>query len=551
MKNLPKFDDMVRYGIREGEELELRGLEVRRLAAVAKSEEPPALEGDAEWFGDADATGYNRLHRLALQIQYALEICIHDNELVLLQYHPQFANQSDYEFAHRRICRTFDEDRGSIRYERSVRTNKHNNEALHALVDYVTALMIRLLLRSITGRLWIENRVSVLAKFAAKIKVVTADLPQAFERTLQAFRDFQIQATQSTEARGIHIVQATSTDSDDDHMAKQRKALQDDIDTSGARYLMEMDAFQHSLSNLMEAVISDLSWNEETEQPAGVFETSSIAYDTGFHDRRTQLCREHDGAIGAAGERKVIDFAGVAFQLASEVWETLSSLNIHRVNSYTTLTWSLKPFSGDRLPKRKDSQYRLTELIEDNPTVNMTGMVDVIKALVPYLMYYGAFPTHLSMFTQLAVLISDPTNPVRYYKQMNSLTGARIHTSAYTRNEKSSSSVVFQTVHDTDMVKLARQGKPNRKVKEDLKEAENWTIDEKAIVIQHTWYSALSPGVCALLIAGGVACIAIEDLATGVDPSNFTTLAWAAAGFLMIYLKSRRVQDWPWTDFLR
>ncbi|RTE84434.1 hypothetical protein BHE90_001013 [Fusarium euwallaceae] len=552
MKNLPKFDDMVRYGIREEEELELWGLEVHRLAAVAKSEEPPTLEGNAEWFGDADAAGYNRLHRLALQIQYAIDICIHDNELVLLQYHPQLTNESDYEFAHRRICRTFDEDRGSIRYERSIRIEKHNDEALHALVNYVTALMIRLLLRSMSGRFWIENCVSVLAKFAAKIKVVTADLPSAFERTLEAFRDFQIQVTQSPEARGVHVVEAkSSSGSDDDPMAKQQKALQEDIDTSGARYFMEMDAFRHSLSNMIEAAIADLSWNEEIEQPADVFETSSIVYDTGFHDRRTQLCRERDGAIGAAGERKVIDFAGVAFQIGSEVWETLSSSNVHGVHSYTTLTWSRKPFSREGQPKRKDSHDRLTEPAENNPTVHMAGMLDVIKALVPYLMYCGSFPTHLSMFTQLAVLISDPTNPVRYYKQKSFLTGARIHTSAYERNKNPKSSLLSQTVYDTEMARLARQGKPNRQLKEELEKAEKWTIDEKAIIIQHTWYSMISLGVCALLIAGGVALIAVEDMAEGVDPSNLTALAWAAAGFIMIFFKSRRVQDWPWRDFLR
>ncbi|KAM0418889.1 hypothetical protein ACHAPT_012154 [Fusarium lateritium] len=551
MKNLPKFDDMVRYGIREEEELELWGLEVRRLAAVAKSEEPPALEGDAEWFGDADAGGYNRLHRLALQMQYAIDISVHDNELVLLQYHPNLANESDYGFAHRRICRTFDEDRGSIRYERSIRIEKHNDEALHALVNYVTAVMARLLLRSMSGRFWIENCVSVLAKFAAKIKVVTADLPTAFERTLEAFRDFQIQVTQSPEARGVHVAQVNSSSSDDDPMAKQQKALQEDIDTSGARYFMEMDAFRHSLSNLMEAAIADLTWNEEIEQPADVFETSSIVYDTGFPDRRTQLCRERDGTIGAAAERKVIDFSGVAFHIGSEVWETLSSSNTHGLSSYTTLTWSRKPFSRDQKPKGKDPRDPLTEPTENNPTVHMARMLDVIKALVPYLMSCGAFPTHLSMFTQLAVLISDPTNPVRYYKQKSFLTVARIHTSAYERNQNPTTSLISQTVYDTDMAKLARRGKPNRQLKEELEQAEKWIIDEKAIIIQHAWYSMVALGVCALLIAGGVALIAIEDSASGVDPSNLTALAWAAAGFTMIYFKSRRVQDWPWRDFLR
>ncbi|KAL2693468.1 hypothetical protein Neosp_000028 [[Neocosmospora] mangrovei] len=544
MKNLPKFDDMVRYGIREDEELELWELEVRRLAAVAKSEETPTLEGNAEWFGNADAAGYNRLHRLALQVQYALDICIHDNELVLLQYHPQLIDESGYELAHQRICRTFDEDRGSIRYERSIRIEDHNDEALHALVNYVTALIVRLLLRSMSGRFWIENCVSVLAKFTAKIKIITADLPRAFERTLQAFRDVQFQVAQSADARGAHATQANSSDSDKDPIAKQHKALREDIDTSGSQYFIKMIAFRHPLSRLLRAATADLTWNEEIEQPADLFETSSTVYDTGFHDRRTQLCRERHGSIGATGEQKAINFAGVAFQIGLEVWETLPSPPIHGHNDHTTLTWSQKPFP-------KNSSNQLTKSAENDPQIHMTRMLEVIKALVPYLMYCGVFPTHLSMFTQLVVLISDPTNPIRYYKQKSFLTGVRIHTSAYERNKDPKSSLVSQSVYDTDMAKLARQGKPNSQVKEELEKAEKWIIDEKAIIIQHSWYSTISLGVCALLIAGGVALIAIENRATGVDPSNLTALAWAAAGFIMIYFKSRRVQDWPWRDFLR
>ena len=81
MKGLPKFDDLTRYDIREKDELELWQLEVRRLAEVAKSENPPSLEGDPELFGRADLDGYNNLHRLALQVLYAMGVVIHDNEL--------------------------------------------------------------------------------------------------------------------------------------------------------------------------------------------------------------------------------------------------------------------------------------------------------------------------------------------------------------------------------------------------------------------------------------------------------------------------------------
>lgn len=143
MKNLPKFDDLARYSIRETEELELWKLEVRRLANSARSNILPTLEGDVEWFGKSDSEGYNRLNRLARQMLYGIDICVHDNELLLLEHHPQLANEERYILVHRRINGLFDEELGSIRYERPIRIEQFNDETLHELINYVTAVLIR------------------------------------------------------------------------------------------------------------------------------------------------------------------------------------------------------------------------------------------------------------------------------------------------------------------------------------------------------------------------------------------------------------------------
>lgn len=558
MKGLPKFDDLTRYDIREKEELELWQLEVRRLTDMAKSEKPPYLEGDREWFGKADSDGYNGLHRLALQVQYALDIIIHDNELVLLEHHPHIANEKSWENAHRRICRTFDQDKGTIRYERTIRIKKNNDEAYHAVINYLTAVLIRVLLRSMTGKFWVENCITVLAKYAAKFKVVGADLPLAFEKTLSAHEDFQIRVSQTPEVRGVIPPAKTATGEEDDHIAKQQKALKEDIDTSGARYFIEMDTFRHPLGMLIQSAIADLAWNEEFGQTADMFETSAVIYDTGYPNRRTQLCQERDGSIGAAAERRDINFAGVAFQIGFEIWSTLSTSSDDPIGeNYTTLTWSRKAYleSNDEtrgsLALKSDSHVQKPRARPKDPEIRMTAMADVITALVPYLMYCGSFASALSGFTKLAVLISDPSNPVRYYRQKSFLSVARMHTSAYERFKNPNSSLIAQTVFETDIARRARLGEPNTQLGDQLKEVVGWTIDEKAITIQHRWYTLFSLLVCALLIAGGVALIAIEERAKGVDPSNLTALAWAAAGFSMVYFKSRRVQDWPWRDFLR
>ncbi|KAK1489732.1 hypothetical protein CCUS01_14676 [Colletotrichum cuscutae] len=406
--------------------------------------------------------------------------------------------------SHKRICRMYDQDRGAIRYHRPVRIDKYNDEAYHALVNYITAILIRLLLRSMHGKLWVDNCIAVLAKFSAKLKVAAADLPQAFDKTLQEFKDTRFRVQQSSEIQEALASRASanSSESDDDPFTKQQKGLREDMDTSGGRYFLEMDAFRHP-----------------------------IHY--------------------------------VAFNIGLEVWKNMPNDLGDVMESHTTMAWSSKPFAVEKQSPGPDPSVLNDSIVHNEESeLYLTNMALVITAMVPYLMYCGVFASALTSFAKTAVLLSDPSNPVRYYKQCGLLTAVRIQTSACRDskklttedNRKQSGSripTVAQAVFDTDLATRTKEGLPYRQLDKSLEIVTPWIIDEKAIIIHHGWYSLLSLGACALLVAIGIAFIALGDKATGVDPSNLTTLSWAAAGFLMIYFKSRRVQDWPWRDFLR
>jgi hypothetical protein len=75
-------------GASANDEIRFWEKEVARLVNVANSSKPILLSGDEAWFGEADGDGYTNLHKVALQLQDALDICIHDNELLLLEHMP-------------------------------------------------------------------------------------------------------------------------------------------------------------------------------------------------------------------------------------------------------------------------------------------------------------------------------------------------------------------------------------------------------------------------------------------------------------------------------
>ncbi|KAH8665631.1 hypothetical protein BGZ61DRAFT_593014 [Ilyonectria robusta] len=567
MKDLPKFNDLTRYDVTEDQEMDLWKLEVDRLVTAVKSETPPSLEGDPEWYGGADSDGYNRLHVMAASLKHALSVCIHDNELVLLEHQPPLANKEMFVQSHRSLLRNFDPDEGIIRFDKKIKLAQHSDEVYHGLVNYLTAILARLLVRTITGRFWVDNCLITIAKFAAKLKVLGNDLPRAVALTIEAHRDVQMRVGELTRSQpgGIGVPEATGKENPSIEEGSSAWSALDigQLDMSGARYFIVLDAFDRGIVSLLLNCLGELRWDEEVEQTAEMFETSTVIYGTGFRGMRMQLCQERDGSIGVAADRNVMHCAGVAFDVCREVWTSQPSAEGLSTDGRTTLDWNWTGLVG--------SEEILG--VSSPGSRSWTDMRDVITALVPYTMFCGIFPTNLSQFARQVIQISDFTNSPNFYTQQSCLAAARVRTSQYEgslRKRAPSNMAQFQNVYDTPMARegalSGMQGDPESPASRELRqkylatgekfrnamdEVERWVMDERSIVITSLWYSWIVLAAVGVLLCGGVAMIAVEDRISGVDPSNLTVLVWTAAGFLVVYFKSMRVENWPWRDFLR
>jgi len=189
MKDLPKFDDLTPYGITAADELKLWELEVDRLVEVANGTRQNTLEDEGNRFGNADRNGYSKLQKLTLQLRYCLDIFIHDNELILIELEPRLANFKLYQVSHNTLLKEFDPDLVKLRYSRALRLEEYNDECVHALVDYLTGVMIRILLHTLDGNFWVENCVATVAKMAAKLKALVFNLPRAASTCLEGTRE--------------------------------------------------------------------------------------------------------------------------------------------------------------------------------------------------------------------------------------------------------------------------------------------------------------------------------------------------------------------------
>ncbi|KAH0556907.1 hypothetical protein GP486_005307 [Trichoglossum hirsutum] len=567
MKDLPKFDDLTAYKVHPDREYEYWQKEVYRLVKIANSTEPLRLECREEWFGDADREGYTNLHKLSVQLQHALDVCEHDNELIAIEFSPVTANVRNYEKAHKRLLREFNPDEGKERYQRDLRLQEHNDECYHALVNYITGMLVRVLIRTMDGNFWVENCIITVAKFAAKLKVLVFDLAGAATTSLEGTSD--VRRRMSHEHSFYKMFEEIGSNPTDleTSLGKQQKALQRDLVETGMRYFFIMDAFHQGVTLLLGAINSDLGSNEETELSVDIFETSVIVYDTGITNRPTLLCGERDGSIGAAADPGEIRCASVASSVCLEAWEALKETK----SSTSSHTWTSINWKWTKIEQNGD-------LASGNRagSVTLYSMNNVITALVPYLMLCGVFPCVLDGMSSHVSVISDPTNPVRYFFETKFLAMFVVQTSAYRANrsgfindpdvcnvsetpmaqkkalaEGAMASTLWNATVGDENLRKDYKGLRDRN-SSAMKMVNSWIIDEKAIVIPYKRYAWGFLAVCVVLVLGGLGIgFFVKTRIRGVDPFNISIFCWAFAGFLTVFAKSIRVENWPWRDYLR
>jgi hypothetical protein len=171
---LPKFDDITQYGASEEQEKEMWMLDVERLLNVAQQRHMP-LEFDGEGIlGKSNEEGYQQLSDLGDQVLCNLRVCHHDAQLLALEFYPKLCFAQDYRSTKHYLQNRFDEST----FEQHPKLLKiRNKEVYSALIDYITAVVARLLVQVAKSRFWHTYCLAALAKWAAKLKYLEQSNP--------------------------------------------------------------------------------------------------------------------------------------------------------------------------------------------------------------------------------------------------------------------------------------------------------------------------------------------------------------------------------------
>ncbi|CEL10111.1 hypothetical protein ASPCAL13236 [Aspergillus calidoustus] len=544
LTDLPRFNDLVMYNITEPEQYELWSKETHR--------QPGRLY---------------QLDKLATQLLHASDIAFQDNEILLLNNTPSIANTAAFRGVKLNLLKNYGPNATTQKFQGSIRLIRNNDECIQAVVNYVTGILVQVLMRAAEGDFWDEHCLIAVAKLAAKLKVVALDLPKAAAISIAAEREWQNQVRRNLGAdfpppedkaqQTTRNIQLTALQAEDVHL--------------GHRYFRIMDAFYQSMGVLVRNILKMLHSNDDVTTNPDVFETSSIMYDTGFRGRRSILCQERSGAIGASGHRGEVHCADFASEVCLDAFENLhGQLPVPESTAldqpYTLIYWKWTELSpvGDSASDISTKKVRTGEM-------KLRSMRHVITALIPYTMACGEFASQLRIVITNAMRVVDPIYRVRLCTEVRFLAAFLVRTSTYNHPIDAEVTSVWESSISQQRAlagrSLARQPRPppyghnelcnilrteNSRTAAGLDQLETWTIDEKSITILYRRYCYGSLGVCATLVTGGLAIgLTVERRINGVDPFNISIFCWTLAAFLALLLKSIRVENWPWRDFLR
>ncbi|KAL8296854.1 hypothetical protein RB597_006125 [Gaeumannomyces tritici] len=592
LTRLPRFSDMGQYQVTDAEQLELWAFETRRLVDIVNLGQPIELEGLEAWFGEADGDGYRRLNKLAQQLVFATEISYMDNELILLEYYPIVSNPANFRASSGRLLDNFGPQGAIHTAKGSIRLGQENDRCYQALVNYITGTLAQVLLRAMDGEFWDQNVIISLAKLAAKLKVVGLDLTKSAAVCLATAGGWEGRLRRTLERDFPPPNKGSESPRD-----RQLEAAQRHMGHEGHQYFRLFDGFHQCIGVLMLHVCRGLMSDPDTTAAADAFEASSIIYDTGFRQQRAMLCQERSGAICGSTHHSELHSADIAVEVVMQVLAKLRAehgATKPASASYTAVHWKWTEI----LPLEDDGSASSASSMKEPPPIRLgtsrarrvylSSMKPVITALVPFLMICGDFPSQLGSMIHITKFIAPPGKPIMSCEKTRLLASFMVRTSSYHFAGDDTITTVCNstTAQERALTKWpasrdtpVRRGDggggaqeavsdggdaedaddsplrhklslANEEIAAGLRLLDSWIIDEKSIIIPYRWYCWGTIGFCAVLVVGGLVMgFTIEQRIQGVDPFNISVFCWALAGFLILFFKAIRVQEWPWRDF--
>lgn len=591
----PKFDDLETYSVTEEQAETLWKREVERLVNVVNSPETSLRFLGQEILKESSKDGYTDLSSIAKRISEASTIWKYDNELLTLVHCKGLHEEKQFQRAQRKLISLESEAKDNATPDGA--PNNRYLIAYFALVDYITAVIARLIVQSAHGKLWVNSSLATLAKWATKVKVVSENLPAFASLSLSVLIPQIPRGVKESEEKLGPSDQALPFASDDG-----TGGIESDAEGTKHIYFLHQVVFRTYIHRIIGYILSSVinqNYNN-SGRPITSYEICSVVYETGFAEGfKTLLFQERDGEFMASSDPARLNLAHAAFSILNQTIQEIDDTQRSTCQNYpppglslqTKVRWSYQgnldetsSIGGSRKPSSSnhlDSSYAN----RSDRFLTLFTMEDIVTVMIPLLLTSPVIVSNLQDFIQVASLTSTLTaHDILLYAESNFKAFFRMFTSEFEATVKTDVNVsslsrglmnrdkllsgpklaeILRTgvtyidmstgSNENSSISTAAQTTQANaaKIREANRTMNEWIFDEKVVIVKCGFYVWVVTAIGAILVLGGLAIgFTIRNRLPGVDPFSITTYCWILAAFAILVCKSLLVQEWPWRDFL-
>ena len=287
----PEFDSLDAYHVDVTTAKGLRSDEAARLVKVVHDPTQPVLLGDSGFLTSlmGDDFGYELLSKISKNISTALSLCLLDNECINVRSCTRIANRERLQKLVMQAHVAANMATPNMQIPEF--SPKELLKVTFALIDYISAILARLVSQTASGSFWITNVIAILAARAAKMKYLLVNLGESANIAAEKGED----ALEESQTSGGF---STSLDDEEEECeealriidANTKDGLTSDEEAAVGSYCVNQNKYRSGINAAMKYILLSLRLLNRSVLPTTTYEMCVVVYEIGFEGFKVRRC---------------------------------------------------------------------------------------------------------------------------------------------------------------------------------------------------------------------------------------------------------------------
>ncbi|KAB2573874.1 hypothetical protein DBV05_g7478 [Lasiodiplodia theobromae] len=599
----PEFDSLSAYLIDDQTARTFRTAEAERLSDVVKNLDRPLILRQSAFLrrlkGDED--GYRTLSRLSQTILTALSLCLLDNECINVEFCTRLANRERLQklIQQAKLAADMTEPVGSETGEPASDDSDQKLDAAFDIVNYISAILVRLVCQTGVGDYWLANVMAVLVARIAKIKVLLMDIVSSAATSAAAGED-ALEKSQGSSRFSMGFADEEEECEEALRLieANTKEGLTSEAEAEVSSYCVNQNKYRSGINAALKYILLSLRIMNRSGLPPTSYEMCLVVYDIGFSGFKTVLFQDRDLEYSASSDRSVLNTAQPALVILNQTLQHLKHKprtqdSGSEGSTETFVEWAFLEKNLDASSSSLVGGIDYNELSTSLRKVRLSSLADIVNVMVPLIATSPILLADFTNFRTMMALSGGVEDVVTPFQEGHFGAFFRLYTDDFEREaesreilrlsqafreqrfsrcrllteshskwitkiwntpQKSTDPVVERVGTQRDVLPLCDQDNERgmqKKLDACVACMQGWVVDETSVTIPCKTYVWTVMGAAMLLAGGGVAIgFTVGGRIQAVDPFNLATYTWVLAAFVILICKAVLVENWTWSDFL-